>query len=302
MSNQAITWAYQQQGIKSGAKFILITLANYANDAGECFPGLNTLAKNCGMHRSSVVENIKRLEAAGLIEVIHRGGDGSGRKSNVYRLACSSNFLSRGEKHNGQSRESQLAKSKNSTQGLSRETRPAKSAFSQAKSGNRTGTLIEPPRDTSTDNDNRIEKADCPTEKQKQIQVLITTLADLQFKHAQVHSVKVLAMLKRWAEWGVASDDVIAVVMSIRRKYPGKDFGPAYLEKPINDYLEAKQHGNANSQRVGSYGHQQKSKSEQGEAIIKAAFRDCFSEIDHGLHGTDEGTIPGEVVGKSFDP
>ncbi len=93
MSNQAITWAYKQSGLKPGPKFVLVTLGNYADDKSECFPSIETLASDCGMHRSTVIDAIKKLESAERLEVIHRGGDGGGRKSNVYRLACSPLFV-----------------------------------------------------------------------------------------------------------------------------------------------------------------------------------------------------------------
>ncbi len=37
MSHQAVTWAYAQDVKPAGAKFVLVTLANYADSNGHCY-------------------------------------------------------------------------------------------------------------------------------------------------------------------------------------------------------------------------------------------------------------------------
>ena len=86
MSVQAMTWAYRQTGLKSGAKFLLVTLANYADGNGECFPSVQRLSFDTGMSSRNVIRGIQELANRGYLESITRPGDGSGRKSNVYRL------------------------------------------------------------------------------------------------------------------------------------------------------------------------------------------------------------------------
>ncbi len=154
MSNQAITWAYQQRGLKPGPKFLLVTLGNYADENAECFPGIDTLAADCDMHRATVIRGIQTLEEEEKIEIIHRGGDGSGRKSNIYRLACSHEFSGKvancdigGKVANcdGLSRKMQLAKSQNATKGKVANCDGQSRKNRGAKSQNATRTLREPP-------------------------------------------------------------------------------------------------------------------------------------------------------------
>ncbi|PUB87046.1 MAG: hypothetical protein DBP02_02030 [gamma proteobacterium symbiont of Ctena orbiculata] len=89
VSLEAVTWAYKQQGLKSGAKFLLVTLGNYADENSECYPGIKTLAKDTAMSPRSVIRAINELSESGHIQTIIRPGEGGGRKSNIYRLACS---------------------------------------------------------------------------------------------------------------------------------------------------------------------------------------------------------------------
>ncbi|MCG7973093.1 MAG: helix-turn-helix domain-containing protein [Candidatus Thiodiazotropha taylori] len=86
MSNFAITWAYDQDIKNPQAKFVLVTLANHANKDGNCYPGIATLTKKTGMHRSTVIRHIGTLINEKFISKVVRPGDGSGRKSNLYQL------------------------------------------------------------------------------------------------------------------------------------------------------------------------------------------------------------------------
>lgn len=45
-------------------KIVLLALADNANDEGDCWPSIATLAAKCGMDRTTVLRAIKRLEAA----------------------------------------------------------------------------------------------------------------------------------------------------------------------------------------------------------------------------------------------
>ena len=66
------------------AKWLLVTLCDYANDKGECWPSTITLAERTGMHRASVARKLNDLEQAGYI---HRTQNAF--KSNIYRVALS---------------------------------------------------------------------------------------------------------------------------------------------------------------------------------------------------------------------
>ena len=66
------------------AKWVLVTLCDYANEAGECWPSTATLAKRTGMHRSSVAKKLNYLEERKLIKRIESPFD-----SNLYRVVVS---------------------------------------------------------------------------------------------------------------------------------------------------------------------------------------------------------------------
>ena len=50
------------------AKWLLVTLCDYANDQGECWPSTFTLAKRTGMGRSTVAKKLNVLIDGGYIE------------------------------------------------------------------------------------------------------------------------------------------------------------------------------------------------------------------------------------------
>ena len=67
------------------AKLVLISLADRANDDGECWPSLATIARDCETTERSVIRKLYKLENEGFITRIHRSEDGM-KTSNLYRL------------------------------------------------------------------------------------------------------------------------------------------------------------------------------------------------------------------------
>ena len=75
MSVQAIAWAYRQHVERSAAKFILVTMANYANADLLCWPTVTTLENDTGQDRKTVLANIDRLRVSGhLVDTGERKG------------------------------------------------------------------------------------------------------------------------------------------------------------------------------------------------------------------------------------
>lgn len=68
MSHFATNWAVTQRGIKPAAKVVLWQLADRHNPDHGCFPRQEMLADDCEMSRSSLNEQLKVLERAGLIK------------------------------------------------------------------------------------------------------------------------------------------------------------------------------------------------------------------------------------------
>jgi len=53
--------------LKPVAKLVLLTLADHANDEGECYPSLSTIARKTGLSRSTVCEHLNRFATAGIL-------------------------------------------------------------------------------------------------------------------------------------------------------------------------------------------------------------------------------------------
>lgn len=87
MSVQAITWAFEQD-LDCGHKFVLVALANYADEEARCWPSQDKLAKQCGLSRQRVNVILGDLEEFGLIGIIPQTRDNGSTRSNVYQLAA----------------------------------------------------------------------------------------------------------------------------------------------------------------------------------------------------------------------
>jgi len=71
MSVHAINWAFAQD-LPTSAKFVLVALADYSNEYGQCWPGQASLAEKCGLTERTVRTQIHALEEAGLIAIQYR--------------------------------------------------------------------------------------------------------------------------------------------------------------------------------------------------------------------------------------
>lgn len=72
MSFQAMAWAVNID-LPMREKMVLLMLANYAsNERGDCYPSINTLAKDCGAGKDTIIRSIKSLEEAGYLTIVRR--------------------------------------------------------------------------------------------------------------------------------------------------------------------------------------------------------------------------------------
>jgi hypothetical protein len=78
MSWQATAWAVKQIAGGAGAKLQLLTLANYADADGCCWPSQEVLAADTEQSVDTVQRQLKKLIAAGLIRKVPRA-QGAGR-------------------------------------------------------------------------------------------------------------------------------------------------------------------------------------------------------------------------------
>lgn len=80
MSVQAMSWAYRVELLNPGDKFLLVTLANFADEWGVCWPGIDTLVQYTAQSERKVRNGLAALEEAGLIvSVARRRADGTRR-------------------------------------------------------------------------------------------------------------------------------------------------------------------------------------------------------------------------------
>jgi pyocin large subunit-like protein len=88
LSNHAITWAYKQKIDSCGAKFVLVALADHANDDGFCYPRQSTLARMTAQSERTVRRHLKQLEEVGLIRrEVRRWDDGKFKSDGYWLLA-----------------------------------------------------------------------------------------------------------------------------------------------------------------------------------------------------------------------
>jgi hypothetical protein len=83
MSMDALRWARSARGITAAQKVVLLLLADMANDAAECWPGLTSLAADGCISERCARDSLRALESAGLVESIPGGGR---HRTNLYRL------------------------------------------------------------------------------------------------------------------------------------------------------------------------------------------------------------------------
>lgn len=74
MSNAAINWVRLKPCPNPTTKLVLFLLANYADDAGSCYPSERHLAEVCGIAERSVRRSIKNLSDLGYIQIKRRLG------------------------------------------------------------------------------------------------------------------------------------------------------------------------------------------------------------------------------------
>lgn len=81
MSISLMTAAWKSP-LPSGQKFVLIALCDNANDQGECYPSIATIAYKCSMGERTVQGHITALEALGIVRREMRRG-----RSTNYRIS-----------------------------------------------------------------------------------------------------------------------------------------------------------------------------------------------------------------------
>ena len=72
MSIGIMTMVWNSAGTSGSLRLMLLAIADQANDQGECWPSIATLARKAGVHRRHAITLIGALESAGYINIEHR--------------------------------------------------------------------------------------------------------------------------------------------------------------------------------------------------------------------------------------
>jgi hypothetical protein len=86
MSFKAMTWAVNHE-LPAMQKIVLMVMANRFNEkSNTCWPSLESIAKESGMDKRSVIRQIGKLENIGLIRVVKTRGNNGMNVANRYLL------------------------------------------------------------------------------------------------------------------------------------------------------------------------------------------------------------------------
>lgn len=86
MSWEALAWAKDLDIAHPVAKFILVLLANKADENFSCYPSIRTLMAESGAGRSTILRALSHLETRGFMSRRPQFHDSGARRSTRYYL------------------------------------------------------------------------------------------------------------------------------------------------------------------------------------------------------------------------
>lgn len=88
MSIKVMSWVWENGPGKQAERFVLLALADFSNDDGECWPAIKSIGEKTCLSERGVQTILRRLEADGWIKCKVNGGRGG---ANIYRIITSQN-------------------------------------------------------------------------------------------------------------------------------------------------------------------------------------------------------------------
>lgn len=85
MSVTAMAWVWAINGLAPDTKFVLLALADQADDTGYCCPSHELLAQRVEIGEQALRRHLKTLQEAGLLTATEPSST-DGRRANAYRL------------------------------------------------------------------------------------------------------------------------------------------------------------------------------------------------------------------------
>ena len=87
MSVKATTWVWYESNSQGADRLVLLALADFADESGQCFGSWGTLQRKTKLARSTIARCIKRLEACGELSLIEPAKTINGRNlASTWRL------------------------------------------------------------------------------------------------------------------------------------------------------------------------------------------------------------------------
>lgn len=92
MSVKSLVWAWNLKIKVASHKLVLLTLADNANEQGECFPRIETIARRCGLKIRPLQKVIKKLITQGYLSIEPRHRKDGRQTTNIYYLSMEGKF------------------------------------------------------------------------------------------------------------------------------------------------------------------------------------------------------------------
>lgn len=97
MSVEAMTWAFQQVELPTAPRFVLVALANRADEDGYCWPGIHDLERRTGLTDRAIQKALKLMVERQLLTITRRFHSNGQQTSNLYRLSLPSAVIGKAE-------------------------------------------------------------------------------------------------------------------------------------------------------------------------------------------------------------
>lgn len=78
-----MTLVWKKAPVRGGPLLLLLAIADYANERGEAWPSIESLAQRCRTSTRTIQRNLSALAVSGLVEVAPNAGQNG---TNKYRL------------------------------------------------------------------------------------------------------------------------------------------------------------------------------------------------------------------------
>jgi hypothetical protein len=95
MSIKWISYIWERTDYRSGERLTALALADFANDEGQCFPKIETVARKACLSVRQVQRILKRFEADGLLEVVRKIGRGNAPEFQLKKVTSATPFAER---------------------------------------------------------------------------------------------------------------------------------------------------------------------------------------------------------------